>query len=327
MIRMGFAGFRHDHILALYRMAQQNTQVQIAGAWERSSEARTARAEEVSFTHQTYRQMLEDKNIDVIAVGDYYTARGQLVIDALKAGKHVIADKPLCTSLAELDEIEGLVQKTGLRISMMLDLRYNGNFIAAKAAIAKGDIGRVHNVYFGGQHPLLYGIRPAWYFEAEQYGGVINDIAIHGVDGIRYLTGLELDGVLAARCWNAYAAQQPVFLDSAQLMLRLSNGAGAIADVSYAMPDSIGYRMPCYWAFQVWGDAGMLAFSANSDGVMLYQNGQETGIRLPGIETTRDCLQDLLSDIAGQPGGLLTTQDVLCAMRQTLEVQAQAIME
>lgn len=77
------------------------------------------------------------------------------------------------------------------------------------------------NIYFGGQHPLLYNSRPSWYFEDGKYGGLFNDLAIYGIDLIYYICP-----------------------DSGQLMSELTNGAGLIADVSYSVPDTIAYNLP-----------------------------------------------------------------------------------
>jgi predicted dehydrogenase len=60
--------------------------------------------------------MLDEVEVDIVAVGDYYGVRGERVIAALERGKHVIADKPLCTSLAELDRIEQLAAEKGLSV-------------------------------------------------------------------------------------------------------------------------------------------------------------------------------------------------------------------
>lgn len=326
MLRLGFAGFRHGHIFGLYQWASQNQDVSICGAWEDFEEAKDAAKKnfQVEFTHDSYHQMLEDKNIDAIAIGNYYSARGKMAIEALQAGKHVIADKPLCTSLDELDEIERLSAQKNLAVGLMLDMRYHKNVLAAKEIISDGLIGEIHNIQFGGQHPLLYGQRASWYFEEGKHCGVINDIAIHGVDLVRYLTGLELKETLAARCWNAYAQKEPAFLDSAQFMLELSNHAGVIADVSYSVPNSIGFSLPYYWSFQIWGAKGMLSFSASSDGVLLYQDGFDSVQHFDGIQITQNCLQDFMDDISGKSDLILSKTDVIQSSRSTLLIQKQA---
>lgn len=113
MIKIAFAGFRHGHINTLYKLAEGNPDVEIVAAYEADADARSTAEKTlgVRFTHESYEDMLKDESIDVVAIGDYYGIRGSLAIAALKAGKHVYADKPLCTSLSELDEIEALARK------------------------------------------------------------------------------------------------------------------------------------------------------------------------------------------------------------------------
>lgn len=326
MLRLGFAGFRHGHIFSLYTAAKENPNVEIAGAWEDFEEAKALAADShnVQFTHETYASMLNDPAVDAIAIGNYYGARGQMVIDAIKAGKHVIADKPLCTSMTELSEIRQLSREKDVKVGMMLDLRYNNNVVAARRLIASGEIGTVNCVHFGGQHPLNYGTRANWYFEPGKHGGTINDIGVHGVDLVRYLTGFGVDKIEGARCWNGFATEARDFKDCGQLMVTLENGAGVIADVSYALPDSIGFDMPCYWLFQLWGTKGMLTFTVSSDGVTLYKNGNKEGITLPGIEPKSHYLCDFISDIKGESSLTLNTEDVFRTSFETLRIQAVA---
>lgn len=325
MMRIGIAGFRHGHIYSLYDLVQKSDRVALAGAWEENEAARKDAEENhgVVFNYATYEEMLNDPTVDAIGIGNYYGARGEMVIAALRAGKHVITDKPLCTSLSEWEEIRALHEKTGLSVGIMLDMRQNKNALAAKKIIEDGLIGEVHNIQFGGQHPLFYGTRPAWYFEDGKHGGVINDIAIHGIDLIPYLTGLEIKEIIGARCWNAYADQEPAFRDSAQLMLSLSNGAGVIADVSYAVPNSIGFDLPYYWQFQIWGKGGMLAFSAASDGVALYRDGETEVCRHAAIEPTETYLDAFLDEVEGKPT-TMPTAEMLRSAKTALLIQKAA---
>lgn len=326
MIKIAFAGFRHGHINTLYKLAEANPDVEIVAAYEADTDAR-ANAEKtlgVRFTHENYEDMLKDENIDVVAIGDYYGVRGSLAIAALKAGKHVYADKPLCTSLSELDEIEALAKEKKLKVGCMLDMRYNKNTQMIRNFIQEGKLGEVHAIFFSGQHPLLYGSRPNWYFEEGKHGGTINDIAIHGIDYIEYITGLSLKKVIGARCWNAFATEVPTFKDCGQFMVELTNGAGLMADVSYAAPNSSGYKLPFYWRFTIWGTKGVMEFSTNSEEIIVALNGN------PGIETitapeidTGDCLSVFVDELKGKPTDIDTTS-VIRATRNTLKIQEYA---
>lgn len=321
-MNIAFAGFRHGHIFDLWNKAMKNRDVNIAGSWESDETTRAVCiGQGIAFNYPDYEAILNDKNVDTIAIGDYYGARGSLAIKALESGKHVIADKPLCTSLNELEDIELLSKKKSLSVFSMFSMRYEANTASVRNLITGGKLGEIHSIYFGGQHPLNYGSRPMWYFEDGKHGGTINDIGIHGIDFISYTTGLHLAKIFSARCWNAFAKEAPDFNDSAQFMLGLNNGAGVIADVSYASPDSFSYGLPTYWMFIIWGSKGMLKFNAASGDTELYLQGSAKVTFIKGTAPEADYLTDMISEIKGDNPKVLSTADVLKSTRETLTIQ------
>ncbi len=327
-IRLAFAGFRHSHIFDLYRRVTEMDTFQVVAACEEDGDTREriAARESVEITHTDYAEMLATVECDAIAIGDYYARRGHLAIDALQTGRHVIGDKPLCTSLAELDAIECLATEQGLKVGCMLDLRDTAPFIGARTLVRRGLIGEVHAVSFGGQHPLLLGTRAGWYFEPGKHGGTINDIAIHALDAIPWITGLRFQIVNAARCWNALAPQYPHFEDGGQLMLTMDNGCGVIGDVSYFAPDSSGYALPFYWRMTFWGESGVIETSSTAQQIVVALDG-EPGLRhepLPEADPG-GYLRSYLSDLEGHPrADGLSTASVLRATRVALTAQAAA---
>lgn len=325
MMNIAFAGFRHGHIYALLEWAKQLPDVNIVAAWEADEHSReVAKLHGVLFTHDSYEEMLKDSNIDVVAIGDYFAARGQKAIQALRAGKHVIADKPLCTDLSELNEIERLAKENGKKVGCMLDLRYRASTAIAKKLIQSGKLGKLHNISFTGQHSLGYGNRAGWYFEEGKQGGTISDIAIHGIDLVRYITGAKLKRVLAARCWNAYATEVPNFKDAAQFMIELDGGIGLIADVSYASPNGCKFTPKQYWRFTYWGENGALEFNYADNIVELMITGAEKLQLLSGEDADSNPLKDFIADINDEEVEL-NTQSVLLSSRDTLTIQKFAL--
>ena len=320
-LNIAFAGFRHGHIFDLWNKVERHPEIRLAGAWEEDADTRAANAAKVDFNYPAYADLLADDKVDVVAIGDYYAKRGPLAIEALKAGKHVIADKPLCVSLAELDEIEKLSAEKKLAVHCMFSMRYGQDAAALRDLVGSGRLGEIRNVYFGGQHPLNYGVRPMWYFEDGKHGGTINDIAIHGIDYLAYTMGLRKKRILAARCWNAYALEKKNFKDSAQFMLELENGAGVIADVSYAALTS--QPLPTYWMFIVWGSKGMVKFKAGDPELEVYFEGAKTPLYVHSKAPAADYFTELEAELEGRPG-LITTAEVLRSTRDTLEIQAAA---
>ncbi len=321
-LKIGFAGFRHGHIFGLYNIAKSSDDVEIIAAFEENIDAKTTAEEKgVIFNCDSFEELINNSAIDIIAIGDYYSKRGELAIKALRKGKHIIADKPICTTLKELNEIERLAKEKNLKVGMMFDLRYNGNILTAKKLIESGEIGEINNISFGGQHPLLYGERPSWYFEDGKHGGTINDIAIHAIDIVKNYLGLDVDKICAARTWNKLADKAPCFKESAQFMLSLSNGAGLIADVSYTLPDKIGFDLPYYWEFKIWGTEGMIAFTISSEFVELYKKTEESVILHKGTRCENNYLTDFIDDIKGKSN---FTDGILASSKETLLIQAAA---
>lgn len=327
-IRLAFAGLRHAHIDALYAFACRRNDVEVVGAAEDDSvAAQEACRRGIEVTEDSVDALFDRAaDFDALAVGDYYGRRGSLAIRALEAGKHVISDKPLCTSLDELERIAELRDATDLVVGCMLSNRDAAQFRTAKRLYDQGTIGELQTITFMGQHPLLYGTRPGWYFENGKHGGTLNDIAIHAVDVIPWLFGVEWRSVLAARVWNTRLPEHPHFQVGAQAMLDLEGGAGVIGDVSYLSPDSQGYTVPQYWRYTIHGTGGIMETGLLMDEVRIYRDGttEPETVRLdPG--RTDGVLIDFLKEISGSGDEAeLTSARVIRSSRTALEIQRAA---
>ncbi|WP_166999434.1 Gfo/Idh/MocA family protein [Paramicrobacterium fandaimingii] len=122
------------------------------------------------------------EGIDIAVIAGVYGTRGDHVVSALRAGAHVLADKPLCTSLAELEAIEAAAAETGGTVNLLLEKRGYPETIAALAVVRSGELGNIHGITSSGPHKLKRGQRPEWFFDRAQYGGILTDLAVHDLD-------------------------------------------------------------------------------------------------------------------------------------------------
>ena len=192
--------------------------------------------------------------------------------------------------------------------------------------VRQGVIGEIHAISFGGQHPLFLGTRPAWYFEPGKHGGTINDIAIHAIDAIPWITGLRFAAVNAARCWNAFAVDFPHFEGAGQMMLTMENGCGVLGDVSYFVPDSLGYSIPFYWRMTFWGREGVIETSRVANEIALALNGARE-VRSEPLPDGHPAgyLRSFIHDVGGElDEDELCTEHVLRATRIALTIQKAA---
>jgi predicted dehydrogenase len=137
-----------------------------------------------------YEQILEDPHVDVVSIASYDDAHAVQVIAALKAGKHVFAEKPLCTDLKELAEIKAawMAHDGRVKLSSNHILRAAPVYIDLKRRIERGDFGEVYA--FDGDY--LYGrlakITDGWRAKIDDYSVMLGG-GVHLVDLMVWLTG------------------------------------------------------------------------------------------------------------------------------------------
>lgn len=142
-----------------------------------------------------HQQMLDKTTPDVVMVAGIYADRGRAVVDALDAGAHVLSDKPLCTSLADLTAITEAAQRNNRYVVLLLEKRYYPETLAAIELVRAGELGTIHGVVSSGPHKLNRPTRPEWFFDRSRYGGLLNDLAVHDIDAALYFTGLTAGAI------------------------------------------------------------------------------------------------------------------------------------
>ncbi len=324
--KIAFAGFRHGHIFSLWDRVKKCPELEISGVCEEDPETRQQliREGKITVTDDNFISMLERVPSDIIVVGDYFARMGPMVIESMKHGKHVIADKPFCTSSEDLNLIGHLVEKKHLCAGCLFDMRTWPQMAGMHELVHNGFLGKIVQIQFTAQHPLMRATRAKWYFEKGKQGGTITDIGSHAIDLIPWIVGVDFSRVISARTWNAFVPQGDCFHDAAQFMLEMENGCGVVGDVSYSAPDSIGYHHSCYWRFNFWGTKGMAEVNAYSEKILAYLQGLRTAseIALPS-KVPPDPLTDFLNEIDGHPGEL-TTASLLKSTKFLLKIQAFA---
>ena len=319
-MKVAFAGLRHDHIYSLYNEVKAHPELTVAGAWEEQPAFAEAAKETIAEPfYESYEALLADPTVDIVAIGDYYGIRGKRVLQALRAGKAVVTDKPLCTSLEELAEIEKISLEKSVPVGIQLELRDDPILQAAESIIRSGELGEIRSVTFTAQHPLNYGVRPSWYFEEGKHGGTFNDIAIHAMDALTWITGYAYSNTLFARQWNDYATEEKDFADSAQFNGQLENGAAVMADVSYSGPTA-AFKLPSYWRFTFWCAKGYLECKPGAKTLLVAAAGEAEPRTVEAAAPVKRALEGFLREVrAGAPAE--NTASCIAASRAALKLQ------
>lgn len=186
-----------------------------------------------SFDYVTndYTELLEDNDIDLIAISTPHNSHAKFIIEALEAGKHVYCEKPLCLTLEELDEIDATYRKSKGELFCGMNRRHAPLIKQIKKNLSTDEIPAVYN------YIANTGFIPQdhWTQDEKVGGGRIIGEAIHFVDVIQYLDGSELLSL------NVTFAQNNAYSARDNAMITLTFKSGAIGNIIYTSMGSKKY--------------------------------------------------------------------------------------
>ncbi len=135
-------------------------------------------------------------DLDAVSVCVANVYHADFTVKALKAGKHVLCEKPVATTLEECEAMVKAARESGRRLMIGHNQRYAPAHQKAKALIESGEIGRVLTFMttFGHSGPEIWtGTANSWFFDKNRAAfGALADLGIHKADLIHYLTGDEI---------------------------------------------------------------------------------------------------------------------------------------
>ena len=162
--------------------------------------------------------------------------RGPIAVEALRHGKDVVADKPGCVTLEQLEDLERAVAESGRFWSVTFSERFESR-CAAKAGelVREGRIGRVVQTLGLGPHregdrAHLVGAagRPDWFYDRRRTGGILTDIASHQIDQFLWFTGAETAEIVTSAVANYTHPDAPLMQDFGDLTLRSEQANGYV---------------------------------------------------------------------------------------------------
>ncbi len=173
-------------------------------------------------------RLLDDPSIDFIVLSAVPRDRAGLAIEAMRRGKDVMVDKPGVTTPEQLAAVEAAVRETNRIWSICLGRLTSPSVQAALAVVRSGELGQLVHLTSLAPHRLNRALRPAWFFERDAYGGIINDIGIHSID--QFLAFAEAsDAIIAASTIGNFGTPPVGFEDFAEISLRTDRVMGIAA--------------------------------------------------------------------------------------------------
>ncbi|MBI4582330.1 MAG: Gfo/Idh/MocA family oxidoreductase [Planctomycetes bacterium] len=136
---------------------------------------------------EDYRDLLALKEIDLVNLCVPNYLHCQVAVDAAKAGKHVVCEKPLCRTLDEADRMIAACREAGVLLMYAEELCFAPKYVRAKQLVDEKAIGRAFLVKQSEEH---YGPHEPWFWDVTKSGGgVLLDMGCHSIEYARWVFG------------------------------------------------------------------------------------------------------------------------------------------
>lgn len=180
----------------------------------------------------SFSGMLRDDDIQAVYIATPNALHAEQAIAAARAGKHVLCDKPIATTVADAERILAECKKAGVRFGVTFQTRNHEGMADVRRLVADGQIGSVviAEVEMSPGRTGLGG----WRTDPSLAGmGTMNNIGVHGCDLLRYLLGAEITEVTVL-----LGVEPPYQLDTTVLaLLRFGNGTLAYLNANQTVPN------------------------------------------------------------------------------------------
>ena len=179
--------------------------LELVAACDRDLERRKAAERDFAGVraYETIEELAADEGVDVAVVALPPVSHAEVAMALLRAGKHVVLEKPLCLAVADADALITEAAAGGRVLTVHQSRRWDQDFRAVRRAVDAGLLGEIFNVetFVGGfEHPCR-----AWHSEDTVSGGTVYDWGSHHIDWILHLFGCGPASVSAVghkRVWR-----------------------------------------------------------------------------------------------------------------------------
>lgn len=178
---VGFGGMGHEHARQLAGVPE----LKLRGAFDIKAERRELLPTMGLRAYPDLAAVLADPGLDAVLIATPNDSHKAIAIAALRAGKHVICEKPVALDSAELAEILAAAEAAGKLFMVHQNRRWDADFLTIKKILGQGSLGRVFHI----ESRILgsRGIPGDWRKLARHGGGMLLDWGVHLLDRLVFL--------------------------------------------------------------------------------------------------------------------------------------------
>ncbi len=222
---IGYGWAATAHIAAI----NASNQAHVTAVWS----SRSLDSAELSATHGSpiraftdLDAMLSDPDIHVVDITSYPNQHAEQFIAAVRAGKHIIIEKPLAIEWSDILRMKQAADESGVKTCVCFECRYSSQFISTKAVLDQGLIGKVHY----GEIDYFHGIGPwygqyRWNTKKELGGSALLTAGCHALDALLLCMDAEVEEVTSYATQSAHPSFQAYeYQTTSTSILKFANG-------------------------------------------------------------------------------------------------------
>ncbi len=262
VIGVGSMGFNH------LRVYSELADAQLVGISDVSAERLDSLKSRFAVnTYTDYRELIEKEKPEALSITVPTSDHEQVASFALRAGVHVLVEKPIAATVEEGKRLIALAKEVDRQLMVGHIIRFNPAMQALKARLDAGELGKIFQIFCRRAGPFPARIRDV---------GVVVDLAPHDVDIMRFLTGLDPIRVFAETERRIHTDHEDMLFG----LLRFPQGITAALEINWLTPTKIRETL-------VLGEKGMFRVDDLLQDLYFYENSLASGELWADIKTIR----------------------------------------
>lgn len=220
---IGFGGMAGNHYKQL---SKKNVPVEVKGVYDIKPDRMEDAKSKGLVCYESREALLADPELDIVLIAVPNHLHRDFAIEALKAGKHVLCEKPVTITSSDLEDIMAVAKETGKIFTIDQNRRVNKDFVLMKRTVETGLIGEPYIIESRVEGSR--GVPEGWRTDKAQGGGMMLDWGVHLIDQIMYMYP---DKVTSVYC-QMFSLFYPEVDDNFRLIMTLENGVTAQIEVA-----------------------------------------------------------------------------------------------
>jgi predicted dehydrogenase len=194
--------------------------------------------------YEDHRQLLAIKEIQLVTLCVPNYRHCAVTLEAAKAGKHIVCEKPLCMTLEEADQMIDACKKAGVLLMYAEELCFAPKYVRAKKLVDEGALGKAFLVKQSEEH---FGPHMPWFWDVDKSGGgVLLDMGCHSIEYARWLFGKPKVKSVQATMGTYVHAAKTRGEDHSFCIVEYEGGMVGLAENSWAKHGGVDDRCEIY---------------------------------------------------------------------------------